>query len=376
MTGVGPHVLAGTIIMTSVTTSSFARNGRAGARRDFAWFVRRGLLLGAIIILCGGVLGTIRADRYSPEQWFDLVAFGLTLGGVYALIALGYSMVYGVLRLINFAHGDTMTVGVFIAYFVARALEQAGMFQTSPVSAVAIILVVGAVVSALVALLVERFAYRPVRASGGFAPLITSIGMSFLLQQTCRGMFGSGVKAYPDPAWLQGSLAVGTFSIPYVELMVLCAAALVMAALYLVVNGTRMGTAMRATAEDPRAAVLMGIDINKVIVFTFLLGGLTAGAGGVLYALIYKQVYFMMGFLPGIKAFGAAVLGGIGSIPGAMAGGIILGLAEGVGPTLILDGLGIPAPYQLRDLFAFALLITVLICRPQGLFGEAPARRA
>jgi branched-chain amino acid transport system permease protein len=269
-----------------------------------------------------------------------------------------------------------MTVGVFIAYFVARALEEAGMFQTSPVGAVVIVLVVGAVASALVALLVERFAYRPVRASGGFAPLITSIGMSFLLQQTCRGMFGSGVKAYPDPAWLQGSMSIGTFSIPYVELMVLCAAALVMAALYLVVNGTRMGTAMRATAEDPRAAVLMGIDINKVIVFTFLLGGLTAGAGGVLYALIYKQVYFMMGFLPGIKAFGAAVLGGIGSIPGAMAGGIILGLAEGVGPTLILDGLGLAAPDQLRDLFAFALLITVLICRPQGLFGEAPARRA
>lgn len=359
-----------------VSASSFIRKRRSAVRKDFAWFVRRGLLLCAILIVCAGIIGTVRADRYSTEQWFDLVAFGLTLGGVYALIALGYSMVYGVLRLINFAHGDTMTVGVFIAYFVARGLEHTKLFETSPAVAVAIILIVGAVVSALVALLVERFAYRPVRASGGFAPLITSIGMSFLLQQTCRGMFGSGVKAYPDPGWLQGSMRIGTFSVPNVEVMVLCAAALVMAGLYLVVNGTRMGTAMRATAEDPRAAVLMGIDINKVIAFTFLLGGLTAGVGGVLYALIYKQVYFMMGFLPGIKAFGAAVLGGIGSIPGAMAGGIILGLAEGIGPTLILDGLGIPAPYQLRDLFAFALLITVLICRPQGLFGEAPARRA
>lgn len=343
-------------------------------RRDFPWLMRRSFQIAALGILALGVIGTIRADHYSAAQWFDLVAFGLTLGGVYALIALGYTMVYGVLRLINFAHGDIMMVGVFVAYFVARALDHAYLFDTHPFVAIASVLIIGAVVSAAVALLVERFAYRPVRSSGGFAPLITSIGMSFLLQQSCRGMFGSGVKAYPDPVWLQGSIVLSGISIPVVEIMVLGAAALTMIALYLVVNCTRMGTAMRATAEDPLAAVLMGIDTNRVIVFAFLLGGLTAGVGGVLYALIYKQVYFMMGFLPGVKAFGAAVLGGIGSIPGAMIGGVILGLAEGIGPTLILDGLGIPAPYQLRDLIAFALLIAILICRPQGLFGEKFAR--
>ena len=361
--------------MTILLSALSSHRASSPVRRDFSWLVRRSLQIAVLCVLLLGGTRTLAANHYSAAQWLDLVAFGLTLGGVYALIALGYTMVYGVLRLINFAHGDIMMVGVYIAYFVARALDNAHLFATHPIIAIAAVLIVGALVSALIAFLVERFAYRPVRGSGGFTPLITSIGMSFLLQQSCRGMFGSGIKAYPDPPCLQGSVTFGGFSLPVVEIAVLGAAALTMIGLYLVVNCTRMGTAMRATAEDPRAAVLMGIDTNRVIVFAFLLGGLTAGMGGVLYALIYKQVYFMMGFLPGVKAFGAAVLGGIGSIPGAMIGGVILGLAEGVGPTLVLDGLGIPAPYQLRDLIAFALLISVLICRPQGLFGETIARR-
>jgi branched-chain amino acid transport system permease protein len=150
---------------------------------------------------------------------------------------------------------------------------------------------------------------------------------------------------------------------------------LFMAGLYLIVQRTRMGTAMRAVAEDGEAAALMGIDVNKVVVFTFILGGVMAGIAGVFYAFVYKQVYFFMGFTPGIKAFGAAVLGGIGNIPGAMLGGVFLGMVESVGPTLFLDGLGIPAPYQLRDLIAFTLLIMVLIFRPQGLLGEKMAKK-
>ena len=146
--------------------------------------------------------------------------------------------------------------------------------------------------------------------------------------------------------------------------------------LYLIVQRTRMGTAMRAVAEDGEAAALMGIDVNKVVVFTFVLGGAMAGIAGVFYAFVYKQVYFFMGFTPGIKAFGAAVLGGIGNIPGAMLGGFFLGMVESVGPTLFLDGIGIPAPYQLRDLIAFTLLIMVLIFRPQGLLGERMAKQA
>jgi branched-chain amino acid transport system permease protein len=148
-----------------------------------------------------------------------------------------------------------------------------------------------------------------------------------------------------------------------------------MGMLYLIVQRTRMGTAMRAVAEDGEAAALMGIDVNKVVVFTFVLGGTMAGIAGVFYAFVYKQVYFFMGFTPGIKAFGAAVLGGIGNIPGAMLGGFFLGMVESVGPTLFLDGIGIPAPYQLRDLIAFTLLIMVLIFRPQGLLGERMAKK-
>ena len=356
-------------------TKTMLQISAAPVRLDFAWWVRVTILAVAGTVIAIGVVGTLRANHYTAAQWFDLFAFGLTLGGVYALLALGYSMVYGVLRLINFAHGDIMMVGVFAAFFVARYLQSHALIDTYPALSIIGITATGAAVSALTALGVERIAYRPLRHVKGSAPLITSIGMSFLLQQCCRGMFGSSVKAYPDAAWLQSKVTLGTLAIPAVEVLALGAAVLTMLALYLIIHGTRIGTAMRATAEDPRAAMLMGININRVVVFTFLLGGLSAGIGGVLYALIYKQVYFMMGFLPGVKAFGAAVLGGIGSVPGAMIGGIILGLAENIGPTLVLEGLGIPAPYQLRDLISFALLIGILICRPQGLLGERNARQ-
>ncbi len=351
------------------------RRPRRMMKIDFARLSHRILKLVALLILCLGIFGTIRADKYSPGQWLDLLEFGLTLGGVYALIALGYTMVYGVLRLINFAHGDIMMVGAFVAYFLASWLDRIGLFSLQPALALCLTLLIGAITSAVVALLVERFAYRPLRHKSNFSPLITSIGMSFFLQQSCRGVFGAGLKAYPDPAWLQGSFSYGGVTVPKIEVIVLSVALVTMAGLYLIVNHTKIGTAMRAASEDSRAAALMGIDVNRIVVFTFFLGGLTAGVGGVLYALIYKQVYFMMGFLPGVKAFGAAVLGGIGSIPGAMLGGFFLGLAETVGTSMILDGLGLPAPYQLRDLIAFGLLILVLILRPTGLLGEKSNRQ-
>jgi branched-chain amino acid transport system permease protein len=183
------------------------------------------------------------------------------------------------------------------------------------------------------------------------------------------------VKSYPSPEWQRATFDVFGFNIPRVDVLVTALAVVFMTGLYLIVQRTRMGTAMRAVAEDGEAAALMGIDVNKVIVFTFLLGGVMAGIAGVFYAFVYKQVYFFMGFTPGVKAFGAAVLGGIGSIPGAMLGGLFLGMVESIGPTLFLDGLGIPAPYQLRDLIAFTLLIMVLIFRPQGLLGEKMAKK-
>jgi branched-chain amino acid transport system permease protein len=328
-----------------------------------------------LFVVVGGTIGCVIKDRYTAAQWVDFVVFGLTIGSIYAQIALGYTMVYGVLRLINFAHGDFVMTGAFAGYFVAVPLDQSGFLERQPVLAMAAILVVAVVTSTSIALLTERIAYRPFRRVTGLAPLICAIGVSFFLEQTFRGMFGSAVKSYPEPPWQRATFDVFGFNVPRIDVILVALALLFMLGLYLIVHRTRMGTAMRAVAEDAEAAALMGVDVNKVIVFTFILGGAMAGIAGVFYAFLYKQIYFFMGFTPGIKAFGAAVLGGIGSIPGAMLGGFFLGLVESVGPALFLDGIGIKAPYQLRDLIAFTLLIMVLIFRPNGLLGERLAKK-
>ena len=334
-----------------------------------------GLRIGVVAVVVVGTIGTLLHNRYTAAQWFDFVVFGLTIGSIYAQIALGYTMVYGVLRLINFAHGDIVMTGAFAGYFVATPLDRSGFLNSHPVLGMSAILAVAIVTSTSIAVLTERIAYRPFRRVVGLAPLICAIGVSFFLEQTFRGMFGSAVKSYPSPDWQRATFQLLGFNVPRVDVLVIGLALVFMAGLYLIVQRTRMGTAMRAVAEDGEAAALMGIDVNKVVVFTFVLGGAMAGIAGVFYAFVYKQVYFFMGFTPGIKAFGAAVLGGIGNIPGAMLGGFFLGMVELVGPTLFLDGIGIPAPYQLRDLIAFTLLIMVLIFRPQGLLGERMARK-
>src|SRR5690348_7099204 len=335
------------------------------------WILRVGVL--AVVVV--GTIATLTTNRYTGAQWFDFIMFGLTIGSIYAQIALGYTMVYGVLRLINFAHGDIVMTGAFAGYFVAMPLDRAGFLESQPMLAMAAILLVAVIVSTSIAVLTERIAYRPFRRVVGLAPLICAIGVSFFLEQTFRGMFGSAVKSYPDPEWQRAAINVFGFNVPRIDVLVIGLALVFMGLLYVIVQRTRMGTAMRAVAEDGEAAALMGIDVNKVVVFTFVLGGAMAGIAGVFYAFVFKQVYFYMGFTPGIKAFGAAVLGGIGSVPGAMLGGFFLGLVESVGPALFLDGIGIPAPYQLRDLIAFTLLIMVLIFRPQGLLGERMARK-
>ena len=221
-----------------------------------------------------------------------------------------------------------------------------------------------------IAVLLERIAYRPLRHAPRLVPLITAIGASFFLQYTFRGLYGSGFQAYPVVRILEGQWLIGPFRILKFQAVVIVAAALLMAALYSFVQRTRVGKAIRAVSEDKECAALMGINIDRMIVTTFVIGGMAAGAAGVLYALMFKQVHFFMGFIPGIKAFTAAVLGGIGNIPGAMLGGIFLGLLESVGPSLFLDGLGIAAPYQLKDAIAFTMLVLVLIFRPTGILGE------
>ena len=323
-----------------------------------------------VFVVVGGTIGTLVNGRYTGEQWFDNVMFGLMIGGVYALIALGYTMVYGILRLINFAHGDVVMCGSFTAYFPANGLYRSGFLNAHPILSMIMIMGIAMIVCSVIALVVERICYRPFRQVRTLAPLICAIGASFFLQHAFRGMYGSSVRSYPDPSWLKGSFDLFGFSMPYTQPFVLVIALTAMGLLYLVVNKTKMGTAMRAVSEDRDAAAMMGIDVNKIIVFTFILGGCMAGVGGVLYCMVYNQIYYFTGFLPGIKAFSAAVLGGIGNIPGAMVGGFFLGLVESVGPALFLDGVGIKAPYQLRDLIAFTMLVMVLIFRPQGILGE------
>ena len=348
---------------------------RSLSRFTFVDVVLWALRIGVVVVVVAGSVGTLIKGRYGAEQWFEFLVFGVTMGSVYALVALGYTMVYGVLRLINFAHGDIMMTGAFSGFFVASWLARSGALDRNPVPAMLAIFGIAIATSTTIALLTERFAYRPFRHTRGLAPLICAIGVSFFLEQTFRGAFGAGVRAYPDPRWQKGTISFLGFGVPILQLMVVAAALVSMAILYVVVQRTKMGTAMRAVSEDADAAALMGIDVDKVVVFTFALGGAMAGVAGVCYAFIFKQVYFYMGFTPGIKAFGAAVLGGIGSVPGAMLGGLFLGVVESVGPALFLDGIGITAPYQLRDLIAFTLLIMVLIFRPYGILGERMAKK-
>jgi branched-chain amino acid transport system permease protein len=201
-------------------------------------------------------------------------------------------------------------------------------------------------------------------------PLISAIGVSFFLQYTFRGLFGPGIYAYPTVEALRGRWNILGVEILRTQVIVIVAAVVMMLGLYLIVMRTKIGKAMRAVSEDLETASLMGIDVNRIIAVTFGIGAAMAGVAGVLYALIFSQVNFFMGFVPGIKAFTAAVLGGIGNIPGAMLGGLFLGVIESVGPTLFLESLGIPAPYQLKDAIAFIMLVLVLIFRPSGILGE------
>jgi branched-chain amino acid transport system permease protein len=361
--------------MSDAQSRAFLSKLSSFSRFTFVDVVLWGLRIGVVAVIVGGTIGTLVKGRYGAAQWVEFLVFGVTIGSVYALVALGYTMVYGVLRLINFAHGDIMMTGAFSGYFLASHFAETGFLDRSPVLAILGVLALAVATSTIIALLTERLAYRPFRHVRGLAPLICAIGVSFFLEQTFRGAFGSGIRAYPDPKWQKNVIPVLGFGIPVAEVVVVTTALVSMVILYLIVQRTRMGIAMRAVSEDADAAALMGIDVNKVVVFTFALGGAMAGVAGVCYAFVFKQVYFFMGFTPGIKAFGAAVLGGIGSVPGAMLGGLFLGVVESIGPALFLDGIGIPAPYQLRDLIAFTLLIMVLIFRPYGIMGERMAKK-
>jgi branched-chain amino acid transport system permease protein len=340
----------------------------------FLWSFR----IAVVAVVLIGSAATLASGIYGVESWGRFFIDGLTLGSIYALVALGYTMVYGILRMINFAHGEIFMVGAFGGYFTALALDGYGLLNAGPVLSllsVAIMILVAMTVSTIVAVLVERIAYRPLRNAPRLVPLISAIGASFFLQYTVRSLFGPGIYAYPSVTILAEAFMVGPVRVRWVEVLVVGSALVMMAILYLFVMRTRTGTAIRAVSEDKATAALMGIDVNRAIVTTFALGAAMAGAAGVLFALLFRQINFFAGFFPGLKAFTSAVLGGIGNIPGALFGGMFLGQVESIGPTLFFDGLAVPAPNQLKDAIAFTMLVLILVFRPSGILGERLARQ-
>lgn len=334
------------------------------------WAIGLSILVGVIY----GSTKTLGIGKYSLSTWIDLTIVGLALGGVYALIALGYTLVYGILRMINFAHSEVFMSGPFTATFVAQGLIAIGWWNKYPVLSLLIVLVVAAVVSGTIAVLLERVAYRPLRTAPRLVPLITAIGASFFLQYVFRGLYGSGLKAYPEMELLKGVIMLGSVRVFKTQAVAIVGSILMMLILWGIVQYTRIGKAMRSVSEDKEVAALMGIDVDRVIASTFAIGGASAGVAGILYLILFPVAHFFMGFFPGLKAFTAAVLGGIGNVPGAFLGAMVLGLLESIGPSLFLDGLGIPAPYQLKDAIAFTILVFILIFRPTGILGERLAQ--
>lgn len=329
-----------------------------------------------IVLVVVGATNTILSGRIALDAWINLFISGLAQGSIYALIALGYTLVYGILLMINFAHGEVFMAGAFTTVFLAQAFDRSGFLNNAPLVAIPLLIIFSGIVSMIVAILLERVAYRPLRNSPRLVPLITAIGASFFLQYTFRGFYGSGFQSYPTVDGLQGRMDLGFIGIPYTQIFVFVAALILMLGLYYLVERTKMGKAMRAVSEDKDVARLMGVDVDRVIVFTFAVGGFLAGAAGAINGVFRPQgVNFFMGFIPGIKAFTAAVLGGIGSVPGAMLGGLFLGVIEAIGPNLVLAGLGIPGANQLKDVIAFTMLVLVLIFRPQGILGERLAEK-
>jgi branched-chain amino acid transport system permease protein len=281
---------------------------------------------------------------------------GVSLGSIYALIALGYTMVYGIVLLINFAHGDILMVGAYTAFFVLSAIG------AGPVGML-LAIVVSMIICASFGVTIERLAYRPLRSAPRLNSLITAIAVSLILENGARVLpfIGPNPKQFPRPSVVSIQLG-GELSISNIQITVIILSALLMLALNYIINYTKRGKAMRAVSFDKQAASLMGISVNRTITFTFALGSVLAAAGGVLYATAYPQVNPLMGMMPGLKAFVAAVLGGIGSVPGAMLGGFILGIAETLTKGFISS--------QFSDAISFSILILVLMFRPSGILGK------
>jgi branched-chain amino acid transport system permease protein len=359
------------VTATATPPEARSRRFRFNWVDSFLWFIRVVAIITIVVGITGSVQKFMAGEGPSTEQWIDLVISSVTTGFMYGLIALGYSMVYGVLGFINFAHGEVFMTGIMVGVVVSSVLDQSGFWQANPWLSILIILLVAMTVSTAVAVLAERVAYRPLRGAPRLIPLITSIGVSFFLQYAFAGLFGVAARSYPPaPGGLTDEINIFGVSVAGTKILVVGVAIVSMIGLWWFVSKTRTGSAIRAVAEDKEIAGLMGINVDRTILMTFAVGGAMAGVAGLMWALLFRVVDFLSGFLPGIKAFTAAVLGGIGNLPGAMLGGVVLGLFEGVGPLLVLDGLGVPAVSQLKNAVGFAALVLVLLFRPSGLLGE------
>jgi len=299
---------------------------------------------------------------------------GITLGSIYALVALGYTMVYGIIGLINFAHGELVMVGALTAVSVIQALMVAGL-GLPPAAIMMAGLLVAMPLCMLLAYAMERVAYRPLRGAPRLAALITAIGVSIVLQNVAMMVWGRSYFSFPDVVSVT-TYGIGGAVITDLQVLIVLLAAALMAGLLLIVHRTRLGLAMRATAENPAVAGLMGVDANRVIVAAFLLGAALAAVAGLMVSAYYGIAHYYMGFMLGLKAFTAAVLGGIGNLGGAMLGGLLLGLIESLGAGYIGDFTGDVLGSNYQDVFAFFVLIIVLTIRPSGLLGERVSERA
>ena len=294
---------------------------------------------------------------------------GLTLGSMYALIALGYTMVYGILKLLNFAHGEVYMMGAFVGLGVMTALGGPGA-PVVPIAVMVILMFLAAMIgSSLLAMGLERFAYRRLRNAPRIAPLITALGASFFLQSTALLLFGAQRRSYSTNQFidLRAGIHWGPLNVSPTRLLTISTAFTLMILLTLLVNRSRLGKAMRSVSYDREAAAMMGIDVDRVIVATFAIGGILAGAAGVMFGLVFFQVYHLMGFMAGLKGFTAAVVGGIGNIPGAMLGGLTIGIAESFSAAYISS--------TFQDLIVFSILIVVMLVRPTGLLGRADIKK-
>lgn len=308
--------------------------------------------------------------------WLDQLVNGLTTGSIYALIALGYTMVYGVLQLINFAHGEVFMLGSFAGFGVIVAAGGADVSGPMVALVILLALVAAGAASAVSATAIERLAYRPLRNAPRLAPLISAIGVSVFLSHLVDDGFLNGEGRYYPQVFPADTIEIGALTISYLQVFLMASSVAMMLGLSYFIRSTRTGKSIRAVSENRENASLMGIDVNRAIVATFIIGAIMAGFAGVLYGLFYSTIRGSMGFLPGIKAFTAAVLGGIGSIPGAVVGGYCLGLTETVGRELLNEIPGVNLPNEWRDVIAFGLLVVILIFRPTGIFGERVSKRA